>query len=269
MKKAFDGKAIVVAGASSGLGAELARAFSEQGGGVILFARSESRLRIAASKCKGEPLVVVGDVGKEDDCRRLMKSAASHFGGIDCVVVAAGISMWARFDQIESSDVFRRLMDVNFFGLCNCALAALPYLKERRGMLAAISSIQGRIGVPLHTGYAASKHAVEGFCASLREEVSADGVGVLTVLPHWIRGTMLRENALDAKGEMLGESARRHSRESVDLTLCAEAILRAIRRRDRELIIPFKLRGLLFLYFAFPRLAGKIINRAVQSQRGQ
>ena len=82
----------------------------------------------------------------------------------------------------------------------NCIYYALPYLKQMRGMIVAITSIQAKIPVPQHTGYVASKHALQGFCDSLRMELNGTGVDILTVLPHWLTGTDLRKRAVGKDG---------------------------------------------------------------------
>ena len=93
------------------------------------------------------------------------------------------------------------------------------------------SSVQGKDGVPLHTGYAASKHALQGFCDSLRMELKDVDVGVTTVLLHWLRGTELRNNAFGGDGRPLGETSRKHSEESVTLEDASRAIMDGMIRR--------------------------------------
>ena len=140
-------------------------------------------------------ITATGDVGKPEDCEVWIGAAVAEFGAVDYLIACAGISMWARFDEVEDLGIFRRLMDTNYLGIVHCVYYALPHLKARDGMVVAISSIQGKIGVPMHTGYVASKHAVQGFFESLRTELLDTGVDVLTVLPHWLRGTNLRKAA--------------------------------------------------------------------------
>ena len=80
--------------------------------------------------------------------------------------------------------MFQELIDVNYMGVVHCVHPALPHLKQRGGVIAAISSIQGKIPVPLHTGYVASKHALQGFLDTLRSELRDTGVDVVTALPQ-------------------------------------------------------------------------------------
>ena len=134
-------------------------------------------------------------------------------------------------------------------------------------MLVAISSIQGEIGVPLHSGYVASKHALQGLVKTLRIELQGSGVDILTVLPHWIRGTGLRANAVGPDGRPLSRAAQRHSSESISLEACSEAVLRAVAQRRKELVIPRKLRFLPWLELIDPRLVAFFVGRAVREQR--
>ena len=248
----FQDKSIVITGASSGLGAALGLELARAGARVSLFSPESERQQEVAKRCSeagAQALAVIGDVTRPEDCRRLMEETVAEFGGIDYLIANAGISMWAKFEEVEDLKVFRKLMEVNYLGAVNCAYYALPYLKQRRGMLVAITSIQSKIGVPLHTGYVASKHALLGFCESLRMELALDGAGVdvLTVLPHWLRGTELRTHALSKEGKELGASSRKHSSESVSVEDACKAILKAMGKRKRELVIPWKLKLLLGL----------------------
>ena len=132
-------------------------------------------------------------------------------------------------------------------------------------MIVAISSIQGKIGAPLHTGYVASKHAVQGFFEALRMELG-DSVDVLTVLPHWLRGTNLRKSAFGKDGSALGGSERKHSKESVTLEACSQAVIEAMRKRKRELIIPSKLKLLPWLQLIHPKIVEYFVGGAVKEQ---
>ena len=120
--------------------------------------------------------------------------------------------------------------------------------------------------MPLHTGYVASKHALQGFCETLRMELEESGVRLLTVLPHWLRGTDLRKSALASDGAALGEGSRKHSKESVSVEEACAAILRSLRRGKRRLVIPWKLKVLLWLNALRPQLAERLVKGAVTKQ---
>ena len=265
----FENKSVVVTGASSGLGAVLAESFAARGASLTLFARRQPDLEAVAERCRaagGKAIVFAGSVSELDDCRKLAGAAEAEYGGIDVLVANAGVSMWARFDETEDTQLFRDLIDVNYMGAVNCVHACLPAIKARKGVITAVGSIQGKIPVPLHTGYVASKHALQGFLDTLRGELDGTGVDVVTALPHWLRGTRLRSNAFAKDGERVGEGRRGHNKESVSLEACSEAILRAIERRDREVVIPWKLRLLPWLKLIAPRMLDRIVSGEMKRQ---
>jgi NAD(P)-dependent dehydrogenase (short-subunit alcohol dehydrogenase family) len=265
----FAGKSVIVTGASSGLGAALALELARRGADLALFSFEEKRQDEVARQCReagGRAGAVTGDVTRPEDCARLVRTAVEAYGRLDCVVANAGISMWARFDETEDLALFRKLVEVNYLGAVHCIHPALPYLKQSRGLIVAITSIQARIGVPFHTGYVASKHALQGFCDTLRMELAPSGVDVLTVLPHWLRGTELRQHAFGKDGRELGTGSRKHSQESIPMEAACHAIIDAMRTRRRELVIPWKLKLLVALNLVWPARADAIIMGAVTKQ---
>jgi short-subunit dehydrogenase len=265
----FEGKVVVITGASSGLGASLAEAFAAAGATPVLFARSAAGLAEVADRCRSagaSPLVVAGDVTVADDCAALARKTLDAHGRIDLVVACAGIGMWADFQELHHPEILHRIMQVNYGGLVNTVFHTLPCLKQSRGLLVAVSSIQGAVGVPYHTGYAASKHAVQGFCNSLRMELRGSGVDILTVMAHWISGTRLREQALGGDGRPRGKQSHRHGAGAVPVAEMTGAILRAAARRERIMFMPGKLRALAWLAAVAPALADRIIIGKVEGE---
>lgn len=253
---------VVVTGASSGVGAALARAFAAAGADVALFARSEAELERVAEDCRQvgrEALVVTGDVTRGADCAALVERTIARFGRIDTVVASAGLGMWARFDELNDTTVLQRLLDVNVIGVANVFLHALPHVRASRGMLVAISSLQGVVGVPGRSGYAASKHALQGLCDSLRSELRGSGVDVLTVIANWVRGTNLRASALGPDGAPRGTAAAHRSSTAVDLDELTRTVLSAVRRRRRRVFVPSYISILPLLALIAPGVADRII----------
>ena len=122
---------MILTGASSGLGAVLAQEFAPAGARLPLFARNGEKLQEVVDLCQAagaNALAVSGDVTQPEDCKRLIGTSVQHYGSLDYLVANAGISMWARFDEIEDLAVFRRLIEVNYLGLVNCVHPALPHL---------------------------------------------------------------------------------------------------------------------------------------------
>ena len=263
---------ILITGGASGLGRALALDLARRGDDLALFDLNAEQLAETCRDCRqlgSNALPVVGDVTKPEDCKRLVEAAATQFGTIDALIANAGISMWAKLEDVKDLSVFPKLMQVNYLGVVYCTFYALPFIKRSRGMIVAISSIQGKIGVPFHTGYVASKHAVQGFFSSLRTELKGTGVDILLVLPHWLTGTRLREHAYGKDGAPLGSTRSRHSSESVTVEACSQAIIKAMGRRQRELVIPPKLKALPWLSLISPRLVEYIVTRKVDEQSGE
>jgi len=258
----FAGRVVIVTGASSGVGAALARAFAAEGAHVALFARSEGKLDAVADDCRragGEALVVPGDVTAPADGAELVRRTIERFGRLDVVVCAAGLGMRARFDELADTEVLRRLMEVNYLGVAHVFLPALPHVASSAGSLVAISSLQGVVGVPERSGYVASKHAVEGLCATLRTELRGTGVSVTTVLANWVRGTNLRAKALGPDGAPRGTATPPRDATAVDLDDLRRAVLRAVRDRKRRVFVPGWTRGLAWLAAIAPAVADRVV----------
>lgn len=263
----FRNKTAVITGAGSGLGKVLSHDLATRGANLVLADRNQEALAEVAAEITKRTTSVVAhptDVTVPEDCRSLIELAVRRFHRIDYLILCAGISMWARFEEITDLSVFRRVMDINFLGIVHCIHPALPWLRKSRGTIVTISSTQGVIGLPNHTGYSASKHAVNGFLEALESEMR-DEVRILNVLPGWIRGTNLRSNALTADGTTGGKT-RKHSKDSVSVEESSLAILEAIEHRKRELYLPPKLRFVPWVKLLFPGWLRSKIRRAVEEQ---
>lgn len=265
-RRPLAGARLLVTGASSGVGAAVAEAAARDGARVALAARSIEALTAVAERCRShgaEAIAIPADVTRAADCEALVAHAVEHLGGIDMLVCCAGLGMWARFGDLADDGVLQAVMDVNYWGVVRPTLHALPHLRDSRGMLVVVSSVQGRVGVPYHSGYAAAKHAVQGFCDTLRMEEREQGVAVLTVLAHWIRGTALRQRALGPDGRPRGASAPAHGGDAVAVDSVAGRILDAACRRRRQLHIPGYMRMLDLLAAVAPAAADRLISSRV------
>jgi NAD(P)-dependent dehydrogenase (short-subunit alcohol dehydrogenase family) len=239
----FRGKSVVITGASSGIGRELAIELARRGANLTLAARGAEQLEEAVRACEavgGKAVAVRADVSEEADCARVAAVAVEAFGGIDVLVNNAGVSMYGRFDEMKDLTVVERLMRINYFGAVACTFHALPHLKARGGLIVAVSSVTGKTGVPTRTAYAASKHAMQGFFDSLRLELAGTGVDVLVVSPYYI-ATDIRSRALGSDGRPLGASPRDESTDTVPLDECVRRIVLAMERRERDVVIPARI----------------------------
>jgi short-subunit dehydrogenase len=259
---------VVITGASRGIGAELARQLGRRGARLVLAARDTAALEGVAAECReagGSAITVRADVTQERDCQAVMSGAALAYGRIDVLVNNAGATMWARFEDIVDLSVFERIMQVNYLGAVYCTSHALPLLRESKGLIVGISSLAGRVGVPTRTGYAASKHAMAGFFDSLRIELADGGVGVTMIYPGYV-ATGIRENATGRDGQPVLVSPVKED-EVMGVEECVARIVRAIERREREVVMTARGKIGLWLRLVAPGWVDRIARRAVERGR--
>jgi short-subunit dehydrogenase len=259
---------VIITGASKGIGAELARQLAAKGAGLALAARDREELARVVAECAARGAkaeAIVTDVTVEEDCRRLVERTVASFGRVDTLVNNAGATMWARFEDIHDMAILERIMKVNYLGAVYCTHYALPHLKAARGRLVGISSLAGRTGVPTRTGYAASKHAMMGFFDSLRIELAGSGVSVTMVCPGFV-STGIRENATGPDGKPILVSPVKEG-EVMGVEACAAMTLKAIERRQREVVMTARGRIGLFLKQVAPGLVDRIARRAIETGR--
>ena len=263
--KNFNGKTVIVTGASSGIGEALAREFATLGANVVMGARSIQKMQLIAGEIRdqGGKVAYCGcDVAKEADCQELINTAVREFGGVDILICNAGLSMRAIFDEVDL-EVLHRLMDVNFWGTVNCTKYALPYLQKSKGSLVGISSVAGIHGLPGRTGYSASKYAMTGFLDTIRVENLKKGVHVMTACPGFTASNV-RFSALTADGTQQGETPRNESKMMTPEEV-AHIVAKGIKRRKRLCLMEWEGRGTHLLKKFFPALVDRLFY-AVMAQ---
>ena len=173
----FSGKVVWITGASSGIGEALAVELAKASARLVLSARRPDELARVAKQCAStEVMIVPLDLAKSDDFEKLVADVLARFGQIDVMVHNGGISQRSWVKDTAMS-VHRRLMEVNFFGTVALTRALLPsMLAKKQGHFVVISSVMGKIGTPMRSSYAATKHALHGFFDCLRAEVTNDGL---------------------------------------------------------------------------------------------
>lgn len=183
-RKSLDQQVIVITGASSGIGLATAKMAAQLGAKVVLAAREAEQLADAANDIRtagGQAVDVVTDVSDPADVSRLADKAIAEYGGIDTWINNAGLSIYGRAEEVPVDDA-RRLFDVNYWGVVNGSLAALPHLRLTEGTLINLGSIVSDRAIPLQSHYSASKHAVKGFTDALRMELEEEGAPVSVTL---------------------------------------------------------------------------------------
>lgn len=267
-KPPFHDNAVVLTGASRGIGRELALQLAGQGAWLTLAARDAGALEGVASECRrrgGRALAVATDVAEEEACRALIEGAVAEYGRLDTLILNAGISMWARFEEMESLRPLEEILQVNFFGSVYPTYYALPHLKHSRGRIVGVASLTGKTGVPTRSGYAASKHAMAGFFDTLRIELAGAGVSVTMAYPDFV-ATGIRERAYGADGRPLGASPVQEGK-VMSAETCARLILEAAARRRREVVMGLRGRVGLWLKLLAPGLIDRIALRAIERGR--
>lgn len=257
---------ILLTGASEGIGRALALKLAAQGAQLALAARSKDKLDAVARECQAlgaKALAIPSDIADQQACKALVEQTIAHFGHLDILINNAGITMNERFEHIQDFSIFERIMRVNYFGPLYCTSYALPTLKQRKGLIVTISSWQGKTGFPRSSGYAASKHAVQGFFDSLRIELAGSGVDVLMVSPGPV-DTTIHTKKFAEPGQAADITPRIRRSDLMMVDECAQQILRAISRRDRELVMTPKGKLLVWARLIAPAFLDRIVSRSVE-----
>lgn len=184
------GDTAVITGASSGIGAETARALAAEGATIVLAARREHRLTDLADELEAEydvtAVAVPTDVTEERDVETLVEETVDRFGGLDVLVNNAGTARGSDVTEL-GTDEYRTMMGVNVDGVFFATRAALPHLKESEGNLVFVGSFAGQYPRPFNPVYAATKWAVRGFALSVEASAGPEGVAVTVVNPSEVR----------------------------------------------------------------------------------
>lgn len=263
MKYSFRDKKVWITGASAGIGEALALALSAEGAVLILSARNEKALEAVAKKCRdagaANVLVQPLDLTETEGFTAITETVVKQVGNIDILINNGGVSQRSYVNDTPM-DVYRALMEVNFFGAIALTKTVLPsMIANKDGHIVTISSIVGKIGSPLRSGYAASKHALHGFFDSLRAEVYDDNIKVLMVCPGFIK-TDVSKNALNAEGHATGKMDKNQERGMLPAQL-AKQVLSAIKHDKQEINIGGKEILALHIKRFFPSLLNTIVRK--------
>lgn len=190
MELNFDGDAVVVTGASSGIGEATARRFAAEGADVVLAARRAGPLDDLAAELEAEgvdALAVPTDVREEAEVKELVDRAVDRFGGIDVGVVNAGVGRGATDVADIDTENYRTTMETNVDGAFFTTRALVPHLRDSEGSLVFVGSYAGQYPYPANPVYGASKAWLRSFAHSVEAQVGDDGVGVSLLNPGGVR----------------------------------------------------------------------------------
>lgn len=253
----FNGKVVWITGASSGIGEALAVLLADKKAKLILTARRTEALKTLSEKLDTPVHILSADLYTADFAA-LTDSALQAFGHIDIVIHAAGIGQ--RSLAIETPvNVYRQLMEVNFFSPVAITRHLLPVCNAH---MVIIGSMSGLMGFPGRTGYAASKHALKGYFETLQVE---QDVPVTIVSPGRVQ-TNLSLSAITASGEAHGVMDEAQIK-GIPVMECASRILKAIAQQKKHVIIARKEKYLYWLHLWCPALYYKIAKKYALSRQ--
>ena len=256
-----DGKIVWITGASSGIGEALAYALSKQGCRLILSSRKKDALEKVQKHCaQPENVKIIPlDVSEFDTLSDKAAIALATFGNIDVLINNAGISQRSLIIDTKM-EVYRRIMDVDFFGAVALSKAILPhFVKQQKGHFVTISSLMGKFSSPKRSGYCAAKHALHGFFDALRMEHQADNIGVTMVCPGFVQ-TNVAKNSLQGDGSPKNEQSDSIAN-GIPVKVAAEKIIRAVEREKLEVYMGQKEVVGVYLKRFFPTLLHKIVSK--------
>jgi len=254
----FTDKIVVITGGSDGIGKALVAQFLALGAKVATCGRNENKLCLLVAEFPTSNLYTAQvDVSKQDQSEAFIKQVVDNWGRIDVLINNAGISMRALVSEV-SVQTLQNVMDINFWGTVYCTKAALPSIKQNKGVIVGVSSIAGYRGLPGRSGYSASKFALNGWLEALKTELYASGTHVMWVCPGFTTSN-IRNAALDKNAKAQGESPMDEGA-MMSSEDCATHIIHAIEKRSRSLVLTFTGKRTVFMNKYFPAWADKLVH---------
>ena len=226
MAGSLEGRKALITGASSGIGEATALAMVAEGASVALGARRKERLDELASRIEsdgGKAVAIEADIAEEEQAKRLVETAHSELGGLDCLVNNAGVMLLGPLQGADPEE-WRTMIDVNCLGLLYCTHYALPLIRDGGGGdIVNVSSVAGRVAALGSGVYNMTKWGVVGFTESLRQEGAHIGVRATVVEPGFVETELQGHNENPVVVEQIEKM-----REQIGDLLQADDIARAI-----------------------------------------
>jgi NAD(P)-dependent dehydrogenase (short-subunit alcohol dehydrogenase family) len=185
----------LVTGGSSGIGLAIARMLRDEGFDLTIASRTAAKIEAAAAEIGAHP--VTADMGKEDDCIRVVAEHKERFGGLDMLVNSAGIGIAGTVESLQTKHLDLQL-NINLRGLLLVSREAIPLLKETKGWIVNLASIAGTAPTPGLTVYGATKAAVIALTRSQNAELDGDGVRAIAICPGFVDTAMAQWSGLAA-----------------------------------------------------------------------
>ncbi|KAI8526543.1 hypothetical protein RHMOL_Rhmol12G0004700 [Rhododendron molle] len=199
----MEDKVVIITGASSAIGEQIAYEYAQRKVNLVLVARRETRLRWIGenARCLGAKhvMIMAADVVKEDDCRRFVNQTINFYGRVDHLVNTASLGHTFYFEEAADTSVFPVLMDINFWGNVYPTYVALPYLRQYNGRIVVNASVESWLPLPRMSIYSAAKAALINFYETLRFEIRED-VGITLATHGWMGTEMHRGKLMVEEG---------------------------------------------------------------------
>jgi len=250
-----------ITGASSGIGEACAIEANKKGATVIISARRQAALEKVKESCAdpSKVHVITLDLVKSEEMPAKVAKALTIVDKIDVLINSGGVSQRSLIKDTDF-EVYRSMMEINFFGTIALTKALLPhFIKNQSGHVSTITSLMGMFSSPKRSGYCASKHALHGFFDSMRAEHYDDNIEVSLICPGYVT-TEISMNALTADGSPQQKMDRTTAR-GISAEKCAQKIIRAIERKKDEVYIGGKEIGAIYLKRFAPWLLNKIVRK--------
>ncbi len=189
----------LITGGSSGIGLAIARMLRDEGYDLTLASRTKEKIEAAAAELGAH--AIAADMGKEEDCIRVVSEHAEHYGGLDVLVNSAGIGIAGTVEALQAKHIDLQL-GINLRGLLLVSREAIPHLRKTKGWVFNLASIAGTSPTPGLTVYGAAKAAVIALTRSQNAELDADGVRAIAICPGFVDTPMAQWSGI-ASDEMI------------------------------------------------------------------
>jgi NAD(P)-dependent dehydrogenase (short-subunit alcohol dehydrogenase family) len=253
-------KTVLITGAGRGFGELLARRCHALGASVVLIDRNAADVERLALALGDRALACAADVTDLAALEAARQQALARFGQIDVVVANAGITAMGSVEHIDL-EAFRRVLEVNLFGVLHTLRAMTDPLRAQRGYALVVASMASAIHSPLNSAYVASKAAVEGLADCYRQEVADDGVGVGIIYPTFAATDMMKFTLQDELGKRIW-GGNKGLFAMVSPEQVVDAMLGAIARRSKRVVVPSHLASVAAAPWLFHGFIEQAMRRA-------
>ncbi|MEP7197859.1 MAG: SDR family oxidoreductase [Saprospiraceae bacterium] len=259
MTNYYSNKIIWITGASSGIGRALAIELSSRNATVLLSSRNREELKITQSLLSfpENSYVLQMDMTNSNEIKTAFEEVISKYGKVDVLINNAGLSQRSKILD-TNFEVYRKLMEVNYFGTIYLSKLILPeMIKQGSGQIIVLSSLAGKLGASLRSGYSAAKHALHGFFDCLRVEHQKDKIKVNIVCPGFTK-TNIARNAMNESGQTNSKKDT-EIENGMDPNLLAIKILNVAEANKFESYFGGKEKFAVLLKRFFPKLLHRIL----------